>query len=58
MKEYICLIHTTQGAQGAIVERDEKAQQTKDLLDRGIIAEHKVKKPTETKARKSRKKAD
>lgn len=55
MKSYKCLINSTAGLRGAIIELNPDLQQTKQRLERGIIAELKIEKPTEVKETKTRK---
>ncbi len=55
MKSYKCLINSTAGLRGAIVELNPDLQQTKQRLERGIITELKIEKPAEVKETKVRK---
>ena len=55
MKSYKCLINSTAGLRGAIIELNPDLQQTKQRLERGIIAELKIEKPAEVKETKVRK---
>ena len=55
MKIYTCLMNSTAGLIGQHIERDPNAEATKQLLERGIIAEIKVVEPEETKAPRKRK---
>lgn len=54
MKSYKCLINSTAGLAGKIIGLDENTQQTKQRLERGIIAELKIEKPAEVKETKKR----
>ena len=49
MKSYKCLINSTAGLRGTIIELNPDLQQTKQRLERGIIAELKIEKPAEVK---------
>lgn len=40
LKQYKCLIHTTSGARGKIIERNDEDQRVTQLLDRKIIVEY------------------
>lgn len=55
MKSYKCLINSTAGLRGTIIELNPDLQQTKQRLERGIIAELKIEKPAEVKETKARK---
>lgn len=55
MKPYKCLINSTAGMRGTIIQLDENLQQTKQRLEGGIIAELKIEKPAEVKETKTRK---
>ena len=44
MKSYKCLINSTAGLRGTIIELNPDLQQTKQRLERGIIAELKIEK--------------
>lgn len=55
MKTYVCKINSTAGMRGQRIERDPNELATKQLLERGMIAEIKVVEPAETKAPRKRK---
>ena len=55
MKSYKCLINSTAGMRGTIIQLDENLQQTKQRLESDIIAELKIEQPAEVKETKTRK---
>lgn len=58
MKLYRCLINSTAGlVSDAPHERDPNLEQTKQLLERGIIAEVKIAQPFDTKEAPRKRKA-
>lgn len=53
LKQYKCLVHTTSGKRGQIIQRHNDEQRTAQLLDRGIIEEVKQEeKPANKMAKK------
>ena len=58
MKLYRCLINSTAGlVSDPPHQRDPNLEQTKQLLERGIIAEVKIEQPEEVKATPRKRKA-
>ena len=49
MQTYKCLINSTAGLAGTLIKREPTCENTRALLERGIIAEVKVEQPAEVK---------
>ena len=52
LKQYKCLLHTTSGKLGQIIERDTEDNRVSELVRRGIIEEYSPEVETENKMAK------